>query len=115
MDTQLIAGPFEFWVEYLSVHFEPDSRVPRPSFDAGGGYVQASYFILPNRLQAVAKYETFDPNTKRDEDETDTVTLGASYYLKGHDLKLMLNYLRTDAPAPAESQDKVIARLQVVF
>lgn len=115
VDTQLIAGPLEIWVEYMSVHFEPESRIPRSEFDADGGYVQASYFVLPNRLQAVLKYETFDPNTDRDEDETDTATLGVGYYLKGHDLKLMLNYLRTDAPGPLESQDKVIARLQVIF
>jgi len=115
VDTQLQAGPFELWAEYLSVRFEPDSRLPRSSFDSDGGYVQGTYFILPNRLQAVLKYETFDPNSRRDDDETDTATLGATVYLKGHDLKLMLNYLRTEAPVPLESQDKIIARLQVIF
>lgn len=115
VDTQLIAGPLEIWVEYLSVHFEPESRIPRSELDADGGYVQATWFFLPDRFQALLKYETFDPNTEREEDETDTVTVGASYYVKGHDIKLMLNYLRTDAPGPLESQDKVIARLQVIF
>jgi phosphate-selective porin OprO and OprP len=115
LDTQLQAGPLEVWVEYLNVRLEPDSRVPRPRFDADGGYVQASCFIVPNRLQAVLKYETFDPDTQRDEDETGTATVGATLYLKGHDLKLLVNYLRTDAPSPAESQDKALARLQVAF
>lgn len=114
-DTQLLAGRFEFWAEYLSTRFEPDSGLPQPSFDADGGYVQASYFFVPDRVQAVLKYETFDPNTDRDEDETNTVTAGANYFFKGHDLKLMLNYLRTELPGPAESQDKVLARLQVIF
>jgi hypothetical protein len=70
---------------------------------------------VPDRFQVVLKYETFDPNTDRDEDETNTVTAGANYFFKGHDLKVMLNYLRTEPPGSAEAQDKVIARLQVIF
>lgn len=115
VDTQFLAGPFEFWAEVLSTRFEPDSGLPQPRFDADGGYVQASYFFVPDRFQAVLKYETFDPNTDREEDETNTVTAGANYFFKGHDLKLMINYLRTELPGPAESQDKVLARLQVIF
>lgn len=114
-DTQILAGPFEFWAEYLSTRLEPDSGLPESSFDADGGYVQGAYFIVPDRFQAVLKYETFDPNNDKDEDDTNTVTAGANYFFKGHDLKLMINYLRTELPGPAESQDKVIARLQVIF
>ncbi len=114
-DTQLLAGPFELWAEYLSTRFEPDSGFPQPRFDADGGYVQGSYFIVPDRFQAVLKYETFDPNTDRDDNETNTITAGANYFFKGHDLKIMLNYLHTELPGPAESQDKILARLQVVF
>lgn len=115
LDTQLQAGRLELWVEYLRVRLEPASRLPRSSFDADGGYVQGSYFIVPKRLQAVLKYETFDPDDQRDDDETGTATVGANVYLKGHDLKLMVNYLRTELPGSVEPQDKVIARLQVIF
>ncbi len=115
LDTQLVAGPVEIWAEYLRVRFEPDSGLPSRRFDADGWYGQGSVFVIPKRLQIVLKYETFDPNDLRDGDDTDTATLGANYYLKGHDLKLMLDYLRTDAPAPFDTQDKIIARLQVIF
>lgn len=115
LDTQLVAGPVEIWAEYLRVRFEPDSGIPRRRFDAGGWYGQGSLFVVSKRLQIVLKYETFDPSFELDDDDTDTATLGANYYLKGHDLKLMLDYLRTDAPGPADSQDKIIARLQVIF
>jgi phosphate-selective porin OprO and OprP len=115
LDTQLVAGPFELWAEYLRVRFEPDSGVPRARFDADGWYAQGSLFVVPERLQLVLKVETFDPSSAAEDDTTDTTTLGTNYYLKGHDLKLMLDYLRTDAPEPFESQDKVIARLQVIF
>jgi len=115
IDTQLVSGPFELWAEYLRSRFEPDSGLPRPRFDADGWYGQGSYFVVANRLQIVLKYETFDPNSKSENDTTDTATLGANLYLKGHDLKLMLDYLRVGAPAPADKQDKVIARLQIIF
>lgn len=115
LDTQLLAGRLEIWGEYLSMRLEPGSRIPRARLNADGWYGQGSYFVIPDRLQLVLKYETFDPNQDRDDDETDTATVGASVYVKGHDIKLMLNYLRTELPGPAEKQDKVLARLQVIF
>jgi len=115
VDSQFVSGPFELWGEYLNVRFEPDSKVPKPRFTADGWYGQASYFVVPKRLQIFAKYETFDPNDQKDADDTKTTTLGVNYYFKGHDLKLMVDYLRTDAPTPLDTQNKVIARLQVMF
>ncbi len=56
----------------------------------------------------------FDPRDDVEKDETDTSTLGVNWYLKGHDLKLMLDYLRVKA-GTLESQDKVLARLQIIF
>ena len=113
-DTQLVAPRFELWAEYLNTRFDPTNRIPRTSFEADGWYVQGSYFVIAEKLQLVAKQEAFDPQDHLDQDETDTTTLGVNYYFKGHDLKLMLDYLRIDA-GRLESQDKVLARLQVVF
>ncbi len=115
VDSQLVAGPFELWGELLRGHFEPASKVPRASFDSGGWYCQASCFLVPSRFQIVVKYETFDPNDRKDADETKTATLGANVYFKGHDLKLMADYLRTELPGAQKTQNKVIARLQVQF
>ncbi len=113
-DTQLVAGRFELWAEYLRSRFEPLNAIPQPRFDAEGGYVQASFFVIPKRIQIVVKQETFDPRDDVEKDETDTSTLGVNWYLKGHDLKLMLDYLRVKA-GRLESQDKVLARVQVIF
>jgi phosphate-selective porin len=113
-DTQLVAGRFELWAEYLSTRFEPANDVPKPRFKANGGYVQASFYIVPKRFQVVLKQETFDPNDAVRDNQTDTTTLGVNYYFKGHDLKVMLDYLRVEA-GKLDSQDKVLARLQVGF
>ncbi len=114
-DAQLVIGPFELWAEALAARFEPLSALPRATLDAGGWYVQAAHFVLPERLQVVVKYETFDPDRDRPGDSTDIATLGASYFLKGHDLKVMANYLHVEAPPPAGDDGKFLARIQVVF
>ena len=62
LDTQLHAGPFDLWAEYLRARFEPLDRIPSASFDAGGWYIQAAFFALPQTLQAVVKYDVFNPD-----------------------------------------------------
>jgi phosphate-selective porin len=118
LDTQLVTERLELWAEYLRVRFAPDSDLPRRPFDADGWYALGSCFVVPHRLQIVLKYETFDPDSQATGDATSTATAGANLYLKGHDVKLMLDYLRVDAPASAGGgggQNKVIARWQIAF
>ncbi len=113
-DTQFVSGPFELWAEYLRTRYEPANHIPAPKFQAVGGYVQASLYLVPKKLQIVVKQETFDPNDDIAKNQTDTTTLGLNYYIHGHDLKLMADYLRVKA-GRLDSQDKVLARLQVAF
>jgi phosphate-selective porin OprO and OprP len=114
-DSQFEAGPLSLWVEYLRVRFEPANGRPAPAFDAGGWYVQGACFVLPERLQVVAKYETFDPWREAPGDAVSTDTAGLNYYVKGHDLKLMLDYLRTDLGPRSPRQNKLLLRLQALF
>jgi phosphate-selective porin len=114
VDSQLVTGPFELWAEYLKTRYEPANHIPGAKFQAVGGYVQASLFLVPKKFQIVVKQETFDPNDDISKNQTDTTTLGLNYYIHGHDLKLMADYLRVKA-GRLDSQDKIIARLQVAF
>lgn len=110
-DTQLLAGRFELWAEHLSVDWEPPSG---REIGSEGWYVQGSYFFIPTRLQAVLKAESFDPVADDRTDPVEIGTAGLSWYLKGHDLKLLLNYLRVRQEGQ-EDQDKILTRMQVVF
>jgi hypothetical protein len=65
-------------------------------------------------LQVVLKYETFDPRQDGADDATDTGTVGLNWNLKGHDLKLLANYLRVEKEA-RPGEDKFLTRLQVIF
>lgn len=119
-DSQIEAGPFSLWVEYLRVRFEPTSARPAARFDSGGGYAQAAWFLVPDRFQAVLKYETFDPRRGFAGDDVSTWTAGLNYYLRGHDLKLLLDYLRTDlgdlgGRANLSKQNKLLFRFQALF
>jgi phosphate-selective porin OprO and OprP len=114
-DTQVHSGPFDLWAEYLKTRFRPEDGLPALEVNARGWYVQAAGFLLPARLQLVAKYETFNPNPLKADNDRDTWTFGANYYIKGHNLKLQLDYLRTTLPAPDPVQNKLLARVQASF
>jgi phosphate-selective porin len=114
LDSQITAGPFELWAEYLATRWEPTSALPRREIESDGWYAQGALFVVPDRVQVILKYETFDPRHDRTDDATNTGTAGVTWYLKGHDLKLLADYLRIEKEA-RPSEDKLIARLQVNF
>jgi phosphate-selective porin OprO/OprP len=113
-DTQLLAGRFELLAEYLTVDWEPSLRRPRSEVGSEGWYVQGSYFLIPDRLQGVLKAESFDPIAEDRTEPTEIGTAGLGWYFKGHDLKLLLNYLRVRQDG-LEDQDKILTRMQVIF
>jgi phosphate-selective porin OprO and OprP len=114
LDTQLRAGRLEIWAEALQVEWEPASGRPFDQVESSGWYLQGGYFLIPDRLQAVLKAESFDPRRESPNDVTDTGTAGINWYFKSHDLKLMLNYLRVQVDN-LKDQDKILARFQVIF
>lgn len=115
VDSQFETGPFSLWVEYLRNHLEPTDARPFAKFDADGWYAQAGVFLVPKKLQAVAKHETFDPSRRLSGDDVSTDTVGLNYFIRGNSLKLQLDYLRTELPGNVDTQNKVIVRLQAWF
>jgi phosphate-selective porin OprO and OprP len=115
LDTQFHTGPLDLWVEYLRARFEATDRIPSRSFDTDGWYIQAAYFVIPKDLQALVKYDRFDPNLNLADNSTRTWTFGLSYFLKGDDLKLQLNYLVSDIDGQPSKNTKLILRLQTIF
>jgi len=114
VDSQLKLGPVDVWGEYLQARFEPDDKRPLSRLKTDGWYLQAAFFAVPKKLQLVAKYDAFDPNRQADNDDTKTVTLGLNYLVRGDDIKLQVDYLREDS-TKLPKQDKVLARLQIIF
>jgi phosphate-selective porin OprO/OprP len=118
-------GRFDLIAEYLTESYDgrtvngvaPTFR----DFRAEGYYVEGSYFLIPKKLQLVAKYESFNPGQIID-DNLESITGGVNYYIHGDDIKLMANYIHTwsnfrdSRPLLGEADfDEVIVRLQVIF
>lgn len=115
IDTHLVSGRFELWVEELRMIWKPTSQRPRAKVESEGWSVQAGAYVIQHRLQLVLKGESFDPRKDAALDVTRTETLGLNWYLKGHDLKLMADYLRVHSDRAPIEQNKLLARLQVIF
>jgi phosphate-selective porin OprO/OprP len=113
-DVQIAIGNLELWTEYLRATFEPDAAVPAHRFHSSGWYAQAAWLTLDNRLQLVAKLDAFDPVQSRLRDETRTLTLGINYLLRGDDLKLQFDWLRSRTGAGDHSR-RLLARVQTIF
>lgn len=112
-DAQFKLGLFGLYAEFFQTFFEPANAA---SFDSTGWYVMGSYDILPKKLQAITRFESFDPNTSVDGDSTDVWTFGLNYFLKGDDIKLSANYLIGDsATTEREWEGRFLGRVQIVF
>jgi phosphate-selective porin OprO/OprP len=114
-DSQVQVGPVEAWGEYLQVTFDPTDRLPLRHLKSNGWSGQLSAFVIENKLQLAARRERFDPNTNAGHNATRTTTIGANWYFKQNDIKLQLDWLRSDVPGLTKTQQKWIARLQTVF
>jgi len=56
--------------------------------DADGFYLQGSYFVISNKLALGCRTSQFDPNDSVSDDNLVENTLGVSWYIEGHALKL---------------------------
>jgi phosphate-selective porin OprO and OprP len=125
LDATLRLGPFQLIGEYISEDFEGrtvNGVAPTfADFRADGYYVEGSYFIIPKKLQLVAKYESFDPGQVAN-DDIQSITGGINYYIHGDDIKIMAAYIHTwsdfreNNPVRGDDQfDQVLLRLQVIY
>lgn len=114
-DAQFTLGRFDLQAEYLQADFAPDNRIPFNSVTANGYYVQGLYYIIPKKLQALVKFESFDPNTKLGGNTSDLWTLGLTYYVKGDDLKFLVNYLIGHPDNISGDTSRLLTRVQFVF
>jgi phosphate-selective porin OprO and OprP len=125
VDAWLEVGPFDLIGEYLQEHVEGrtvNGVTPTfGNFTTNGFYVTGAYFLVPNKLQAVVQWQYLNPGQKGN-DGIYSILGGLNYYIRGDDLKLMVNYIHTWSdfrqanPEFGEDQfDEVLGRLQVMF
>jgi phosphate-selective porin len=125
VDAWLEVGPFDLIGEYLQEHVEGRTVNGVPptfsNFTTDGFYVTGAYFLIPKKLQAVVQWQYLNPGQKGN-DGIYSILGGLNYYIRGNDLKVMVNYIHTWSdfrqtnPEFGEDQfDEVIGRLQLMF
>ena len=122
VDAIFTLGPLDLRAEFLGEKVRPRGGTPRFSeFETRGFYAQAAWFLVPEKLQLVGKWESFDPGQAAD-DDIRSLTGGLNYYIHGDDVKLMLHYIHTwsdfrgaHPESGGDQFDQVIARLQLMY
>jgi hypothetical protein len=109
--------------EYFLRREHPGAGLPDRSF--WGAYGQASYFVLPRRLQVAARFGQTDlplygaSVTERSArgSRTTEQAVAVSAYLAGHDAKLQVDYthLASDEALSAPTVDRIRAAVQLAF
>ena len=125
VDAWLELGPFDLIGEYLQEHVEGrtvNGVAPTfANFTTDGFYVTGAYFLIPKKLQAVVQWQYLNPGQKGN-DGLYSILGGLNYYIRGDNLKLMVNYIHTWSdfraanPEFGDDQfDEVIGRMQLMF
>jgi len=116
VDTSFEFGRFEVAAEYFRGHYSTADSIPAQEFNADGYYLTLAAYVLPKKLQAAIQYASFDPNLSVAGNTTDEWVFGLNYFIKGNDLKLMLNYhLGNNANSTDGNQGRLICRAQLMF
>src|SRR6266566_2394805 len=125
VDAWLKLGPFDLIGEYLQEHVNGRTVNGVPSgfadFTTDGYYVTAGYFLIPKKLQAIVQWQDLNPGQKGD-DGLYSILGGLNYYIRGDDLKLMVDYIHTwsdfrraNPEFGQDEFDQVLGRIQVMF
>ncbi|MDI1335177.1 MAG: porin [Lacunisphaera sp.] len=108
-------GRFDLNAEWLHGTFKPASATPAAKFSAEGWQATAAWYLIPAKLRAVFREESFDPNTSIGGNTIRTSVFGLNYYLKGEDIKFMIDYLDGRVPGSSTDGGRVLTRVQVIF
>jgi phosphate-selective porin OprO and OprP len=114
----LIGEYFEEYVNGRTVNGVPPGFA---NFTTDGYYITAAYFLVPNKLQLAIQWQDLNPGQKGN-DGLYSIGAGLNYYIRGDNLKLMVNYIHTWSdfrqanPQFGDDQfDEVIGRIQLMF
>lgn len=71
---------------------DPSKKEQKPN----GWYAQIGYFIDGPNIEPAVRYEVYDQDSNSSDKKETTATVGVNWYLKGHSLKLGLNWASTE-------------------
>ncbi|MDB5030258.1 porin [Mucilaginibacter sp.] len=107
-DARYVYGPLSLTAEYDK---GTDALIKRD-----GWYAQSAYFIIPKKLQVVAKYDTYDPNSVVYTDRSTWYIGGINYFFNPW-TKLYVDYTykREEIPTAQVKNNLFAAEIQIQF
>jgi len=92
-----------------------DANTLSKHYDHQGGYIQASYFLVPKKFQVVLKYDTYNPNTNVMGLQSTYYILGVNYFFNSF-TKIQVDYRKADGlGAVNNGNDLFSAQFQIAF
>jgi phosphate-selective porin OprO and OprP len=83
---------FEFNYDYKNLYFRGEYLQGKDgSITREGWYLQSGYFVIPNKLQLLVKYDVYDSNKSKADDISTRYILGATYQFNNW-AKIAANY-----------------------
>lgn len=82
--------------------------------DKCGWYIQGGYFLVPDKIQAIVKYDSYDANRDIQGDRTDVITLGFNWFFSKI-TKLQINYEHHAEGLTGTSENVILAQFQAGF
>ncbi len=106
LEASWTPGKFSFKGEFLSAKDDLTSK--------SGWYLQGGYFVLPKKLQAMIKWDTYDKNRDASADRTDLFTLGVNWFI-WEKTKLMVNYNLYRKEGEGTTNQAISVQFQAAF
>ena len=79
-----------------------------------GWYAQAGYLVT-SRIELAARYQQLDPTDASASDRVDWTSVGANYYVRGHNLKVQADYTFKHEQVSQVNNDLLQVQLQLDF
>lgn len=113
-DLSMQLGRLSLKTEYLWGEFKPYLNGKR-LIRTDGYYIQGGWY-LTQKLQALARYEAFDPDKDvLNNSDIRWTTLGLNYFIRGHNLRTQANYIFKQERTNSVRDDTLFASIQLLF
>jgi len=106
LEAAWLPGRFSLKGEFISAKDDLTSK--------SGWYLQGGYFVLPKKLQAIVKWDTYDKDRDVSADRADLLTLGANWFIWGK-TKLMVNYGLYRGEGEGTTNQAISVQFQAAF
>jgi phosphate-selective porin len=106
LEAAWVLGEFSAKGEFISAKDDLTAK--------SGWYLQGGYFVLPKKLQAIIKWDTYDKDRDASADRTDLFTLGVNWFI-WEKTKLMANYTLYRKEGEGTTNQAISVQFQAAF